>query len=105
MRSGIVYFKNLNAGIISETENGFEFQYLESYLNSSEAVAISLTLPLQRQPFIQKTMFSFFDGLIPEGWMLNLAIKNWKLNRLDRMGLLLNCCGDTIGAVSIEKIK
>ena len=105
MRSGIVYFKNINAGIISETENGFEFQYLESYINTPGAIAISLTLPLQRQPFIQKTMFPFFDGLIPEGWMLNLAIKNWKLNRLDRMGLLLNCCGDTIGAVSIEKIK
>jgi serine/threonine-protein kinase HipA len=50
-------------------------------------------------------MFPFFDGLIPEGWMLDLALNNWKLDRTDRMGLLLNCCGDTIGAVSVEPIK
>jgi serine/threonine-protein kinase HipA len=47
-------------------------------------------------------MFSFFDGLIPEGWLLRIAEKNWKLNERDRMGLLLACCKDCIGAVSIE---
>ena len=50
-------------------------------------------------------MFPFFDGLIPEGWMLNLALDNWKLDYKDRIGLLLTCCGDTIGAVRIEEIK
>jgi HipA N-terminal domain len=46
-------------------------------------------------------MFPFFDGLIPEGWLLELAEHNWKLNARDRMGLLLACCKDCIGAVSI----
>jgi serine/threonine-protein kinase HipA len=48
-------------------------------------------------------MFPFFDGLIPEGWLLEIAEKNWKLNARDRMGLLLTCCKDCIGAVSIEE--
>ena len=49
-------------------------------------------------------LFPFFDGLIPEGWLLDIAEKNWKLNPRDRMGLLLACCKDCIGAVSIEEV-
>ena len=42
-----------------------------------------------------------FDGLIPEGWLLNIAENNWKINQRDRMSLLLACCKDCIGAVSV----
>ena len=64
---------------------------------------VSLTLPLQDKPHVSRTMIPFFDGLIPEGWLLEIAEKNWKLNARDRMGLLLACCKDCIGAVSIEE--
>jgi serine/threonine-protein kinase HipA len=50
-------------------------------------------------------MLPFFDGLIPEGWLLDIAIKNWKIDQRDRMGLLLSVCKDCIGAISIEKIE
>ena len=50
-------------------------------------------------------LFPFFDGLIPEGWLLDIAEKNWKLNPRDRMGLLLACCKDCIGAVSVYPIN
>jgi serine/threonine-protein kinase HipA len=49
-------------------------------------------------------MIPFFDGLIPEGWLLDITVKNWKLDTRDRMGLLLTACKDCIGAVSIEVI-
>ncbi|MCB0749827.1 MAG: HipA N-terminal domain-containing protein, partial [Ignavibacteriae bacterium] len=46
-----------------------------------------------------------FDGLIPEGWLLDIAHKNWKINPRDRMGLLLTTCRDCIGNISIiEKV-
>jgi serine/threonine-protein kinase HipA len=67
------------------------------------AKPVSLTLPLQDKPHVSRTMIPFFDGLIPEGWLLEIAEKNWKLNARDRMGLLLACCRDCIGAVSIEE--
>jgi serine/threonine-protein kinase HipA len=50
-------------------------------------------------------LFPFFDGLIPEGWLLNIASESWKINKLDRMGLLLACCQNTIGAVSVHPIN
>jgi serine/threonine-protein kinase HipA len=31
----------------------------------------------------------FFDGLIPEGWLLDIAEQYWKVNPPDRMGLLI----------------
>jgi serine/threonine-protein kinase HipA len=92
------------AGWMSQDEDGYHFQYATDYLQSPEAKPISLTLPLQEAAFISNVMFSFFDGLIPEGWLLDIAEKNWKLNSKDRMGLLLACCKDCIGAVSIHPI-
>ena len=50
-------------------------------------------------------MFPFFDGLIPEGWLLDIAETNWKINQRDRMGLLLAFCKDCIGAVSIIPLE
>jgi len=105
MRQGRVYCNGIAAGIITEDEQGYSFSYDEAYLCRTDAQPVSLTLPLRREPYINNVMFSFFDGLIPEGWMLNIAERNWKINRRDRMGLLLACCRDCIGNVSIIPIK
>ena len=103
MRKAKVYMHNELAGSLTENEEGYSFRYDENYLTRSMAKPVSLTLQLQDKPFVSKTMFPFFDGLIPEGWLLDIAEKNWKLNARDRMGLLLACCKDCIGAVSIEE--
>ncbi len=104
MRQGKVYYNNVFAGIITEDEQGYSFTYDEAYLNSPQPQPVSLTLPLQREPFRNNVLFSFFDGLIPEGWMLNIAERNWKINRRDRMALLLACCRDCIGNVCVVPI-
>jgi serine/threonine-protein kinase HipA len=93
------------SGRLIETEDGYTFTYDENYLKSETAEAISLTLPLSEKQYTSTLMFPFFDGLIPEGWLLEIAEKNWKLNERDRMGLLLACCHDCIGAVSIMEEK
>ena len=104
MRSAKIFMHQLQAGLLEETENGFRFSYDEAYLRREQAPAVSLTLPKQEKPFESNFLFPFFDGLIPEGWLLEIAEKNWKLNARDRMGLLLVCCKDCIGAVSVISI-
>ncbi len=89
------------AGILIEDENGYHFQYRKEYLITKNPEQVSLLLPLQKEAFHSPIMFSFFDGLIPEGWLLEIAEKNWKLDSRDRMGLLLKTCYDCVGAVSI----
>jgi serine/threonine-protein kinase HipA len=101
MRKANVYMEKKLAGMLIEDEDGYSFAYDQEYLQSGSK-PVSLTLPLQSEPFQSKTMIPFFDGLVPEGWLLDIAQKNWKLNERDRMGLLLVCCRDCIGAVSIE---
>ena len=105
MRSATVIMHNRLAGILREDENGYHFSYNNKYLVSDNPEAISLTIPLQSEPYSSNILFPFFDGLIPEGWLLDIAIKNWKLNTRDRMSLLLATCQDCIGAVSIEEIN
>jgi len=103
-RKAEVYFKDKFVGIISESEIGYIFEYDKKYL-SQNGTAISLTLPTSKERFVSKTMFPFFDGLIPEGWLLKFALENWKLDSRDRMGLLLTGCRDCIGAVSILPLE
>lgn len=91
-------------GTLIQDEEGYHFSYSENFLNLKNAQPVSLTLPLQSIPFHSKVLFPFFDGLIPEGWLLTIVEKNWKLNHRDRMGLLLATCRDCIGAVSVEEI-
>ena len=101
MRQAQVYHKNKLAGEIRETDEAFIFQYNAEYLATADSKPVSLTLPLQQQEFTSKILFPFFDGLIPEGWLLNIALTNWKINPNDRFGLLLSLCKDSIGCVSI----
>jgi len=105
MRKAKVYMHKELAGFLTETTDGYSFTYDKDFLTVSGAKPVSLTLPLQDKPFESKTLFPFFDGLIPEGWLLEIAEKNWKLSARDRMGLLLACCRNCIGAVSIEEDK
>lgn len=105
MRKAKVFFKDKLAGILSEDEDGFHFRYDKDYLNSENPQPISLTLPLRTKVYDNNILHPFFDGLIPEGWLLDIAEKNWKINSRDRMELLLACCKDCIGAVSVEPLE
>jgi serine/threonine-protein kinase HipA len=101
MRQAKVYFHKIFAGVIAETEDGYSFEYDKDFLRSGDPHPISKTLPLTSTMYRSNVLFPFFDGLIPEGWLLDIAEKNWKLKSRDRFGLLLACCRNCIGAVSV----
>ena len=105
MRRAEVYLQGHLAGTLEELESDYVFAYNKEYIVRPDAVPISLSLPLQSNPFEDKRLFPFFDGLIPEGWLLDIAEQTWKLNPRDRMGLLLACCRDCIGAVSVVPLE
>jgi serine/threonine-protein kinase HipA len=101
MRKAKVFMHNELAGVLLENEEGYTFTYDANYLANQTSLPVSLTLPITSKSYHSKTLFPFFDGLIPEGWLLEIAERNWKIQSRDRMGLLLACCRDCIGAVSI----
>ena len=100
-RKAKVVFHDEYAGELAETDSGYIFSYDSGYLASGNGHPISKTLPMNTKSYSSKVLFAFFDGLIPEGWLLDIAIDNWKINGRDRFGLLLACCKNTIGGVSI----
>ena len=105
MKKAAIYFCARKAGILTEDAEGYTFVYDEEYLLSKDAKAVSLTLPLRKEPYHSNVMISFFDGLIPEGWLLDIAQQNWKIDNRDRMSLLMACCKDCIGAVSVQPLS
>ena len=92
-RTAYIYVRNVFAGV------------LEEYLQTENATAVSLTLPLSANKYRVKTLFPFFDGLIPEGWLLDIVTHNWKISPSDRFGVLLVACKDAVGNVSVRGEK
>ena len=106
MRSANIYYKEVLAGKLIETNEGeFVFQYEDRYVKNHPKEFITFTMPVADKPYTEKRLFPFFEGLIPEGWLLDIASKSWKINPNDRMGLLLACCQNCIGAVSVIPIS
>ena len=101
MRQAEIYRKGILAGVLTEDGGEYRFRYDEAYLMREDAQPVSLTLPLQAEAFVSPVLFPFFDGLIPEGWLLDVALRNTDIGILDRMSLLLLCCKECVGSVSV----
>ena len=79
MRQAEIYRKGILAGVLTEDGGEYRFRYDEAYLMREDAQPVSLTLPLQAEAFVSPVLFPFFDGLIPEGWVLQTprTRRNW----------------------------
>ncbi len=105
MRRANIYYKEVLAGTLTETNEGeYVFEYDDEYVENHPGQFITFTMPVTNKPYVEKRLFPFFEGLIPEGWLLDIASKSWKINPNDRMGLLLACCQNCIGTVSVIPI-
>ena len=92
MKKAKIFMYDRYAGLLTEDENGFSFVYDAAYLQTPDAEAISLTMPLRDEPYEDKVLFPFFDGLIPEGWLLNIA-EHRSCERGARRKLKSHCYG------------
>jgi serine/threonine-protein kinase HipA len=101
MRKGIVSLDGVRVGIIEETEGGTRFSYDDSWRSKPDAVPVSLTLPLQKEPYESRGLHPFFENLLPEGWLLELSTSKLKISKDDAFGLLLATCADCVGAAEI----
>jgi serine/threonine-protein kinase HipA len=101
-RRGTVRISGAAVGVIAENAEQVTFAYSPEWLKKPGAVPVSLTLPLREQPYILKELHPFFENLLPEGWLLEVASKKLKISKDDALGLLLATCSDCVGAVEIE---
>ncbi len=103
-RKAQVFYNEILAGYIAETEDGFIFEYNKEFLKKN--IPISVSLPLRKEPHESKELFSFFRGLLPEGWYLDIVTATQKIDREDLFGLLLCTTSvDTIVAVTVRRME
>jgi len=103
LRKAKVLYKDQLAGYLSETPTGYQFTYDKGYVSSGQP--ISVALPLREEPYEAPELFSFFKGLLPEGWYLAIVSATAKVDAQDAFGILLATASDTIGAVTVHKIQ
>lgn len=106
MRQAKVIYKNEEAGLLSQLNSGaFVFRYHDSWFNTADKPAISLTFPKNKQEYKSEYLFPFFYNMLPEGTNKQVVCHALRIDKKDHFGLLLNTATyDTIGAVRIIKI-
>jgi len=100
-RRAIVRLDGQRVGTLLETGKQIVFAYDAQWLAQRDALPVSLTLPLRPEPFFSEGLHPFFENLLPEGWLLELATKKLKISKDDAFGLLVATCADCIGACEI----
>jgi serine/threonine-protein kinase HipA len=100
MRTVKVYIHRQLAGELQELEAGraYVFEYLEDY----EGDPVSLTMPLTQRKYSFHKFPPFFEGLLPEGIMLEGLLRRLKIDRNDLFSQLLATGGDLVGAVTVK---
>ena len=104
-KAALVYYKDRLAGILRKKDRGYEFRYDPAYLEQPDALPISLSMPLQREPYTSEKLFPFFEGLLPEGWLLDITSRTAKIDKKDKFRLLLHVGQDPIGAINIKPME
>lgn len=101
MRSAEIRLHGTRAGVLKELDNGHcQFQYDFEYAGAP----VSLTMPVQPEPYDFDTFPPFFDGLLPEGLMLDALLRQLKIDRKDTFSQLCAVGKDLVGAVTVEPI-
>lgn len=91
------------AGILTHQE--VDGTYLFSYEKDYQGPPISLTMPLEKKSFYYQKLPPFFDGLLPEGIMLEALLRKYKIDKFDYMKQLKQVGQDVVGSVTIEALQ
>jgi len=98
MRRARVDVMGQRAGVLEEPAPGrYVFRYDDAY----SGPPVSLSLPVSKREFVCEVFPPFFEGLLPEGAMLEGLLRQCKIDRTDLFGQLLAVGGDMVGAVTI----
>ena len=94
--------KQVAVGYIEgETWADARFGYDEEYLSQHDPKAISVSLPVQKEPFSAERTKVFFDGLLPEGFMRKTIAGNMHFDERDYLSILYYLGKECLGAIRI----
>ena len=99
MKQAEIYNHGILAGkLIMNDDKSYVFEYKENY----DKEPISLTMPVAQKRFDFNAFPPFFDGLLPEGVMLEALLKRAKLDRDDYFAQIIKVGNDLVGSVTVK---
>lgn len=97
-----VYIDAAKVGALTGKDNGdYIFAYDSGWLDSKAPIPLSLSLPLQLDPFIPELSKAFFANLLPEGQLRDHFASKYRVSADDDFGLLAALGGDCAGALAL----
>jgi serine/threonine-protein kinase HipA len=87
-------------GALALIDGRLSFSYAPGWLSRPDAVALSISLPLQAEPFDDRQSRPFFAGLLPEGQMRRLIAQQFQVSGQNDFALLDHIGGECAGAVT-----
>lgn len=102
MKRAKVYVNGLLAGEIHEIERGKRYSYI--YSEGYQGPSVSLEMPITQSIYNYDRFPPFFEGLLPEGMMLEALLRQTKIDRNDLLGQLIAVGGDLVGNVTVKAI-
>lgn len=102
MNKARVLVNGVDAGILEKLDGGkYQFTYHAEY----QGDPVSLTMPLKNSTYKFDVFPAFFEGLLPEGIMLEALLRKYKLDKTDYFGQLIQVGQDVVGAVTIKGLE
>lgn len=89
-----------HVGHLSLVQGRLYFCYAPAWLAQPNAAALSMSLPLQAEPFDDHQSRPFFAGLLPEGQMRQLIARQFQVSGQNDFALLDHIGGECAGAVT-----
>lgn len=102
MRRARVFVKGVEAGILSEIEQGT--QYAFEYNANYTGLEVSRTMMTHQREYTFKHFPPFFEGLLPEGIQLDGLLKMNKIDMNDYFSQLVAVGDDLVGVVTVQEI-
>ena len=100
-----VFMHGKLAGTLEREGTVVRFIYDPNYV-TNRLPALSLSLPLQLEPFEQDGgLPAYFSGLVSEGWLRRVQAFEQGIDPADEFRLLINNGRDLAGAVTILPLR
>lgn len=103
MRKASIYMQDKLAGFLTESPD--KTTYIFEYVDNYEGLPVSLTMPIEQKSYSYNTFPPFFDGVLPEGIMLDGLLRQLKIDKKDYFSQLIAVGEDLVGAVTVKPME
>lgn len=102
MRKARIFVGGRAAAVLEELDLGRKYRLI--YESAYDGPPVSLTMPVSALAYEFDRFPPFFDGLLPEGVMLDGLLRQKKIDAHDYFGQLVAVGHELVGAVTVEAL-